>query len=84
MGGVENTVSLQKNSRIGVTASVPVTKRQSLKFSTTMALTSGLAEISRRLPWRGSIRGWGDRIDTLRGPEKESSHEPVRLVWRNG
>lgn len=33
VNGVENTVSLQKNSRVGVTASVPVTKRQSLKFS---------------------------------------------------
>jgi len=33
VSGVENTVSLQKNSRVGVTASVPVTKRQSLKFS---------------------------------------------------
>jgi len=33
VGGLENTVSLQKNSRVGVTASVPVTKRQSLKFS---------------------------------------------------
>jgi len=33
VSGVENSVSLQKNSRLGVTASVPVTKHQSLKFS---------------------------------------------------
>ncbi len=33
VGGVENPVSLQRNSRIGVTASVPVSKHQSLKFS---------------------------------------------------
>jgi hypothetical protein len=31
--GVENPQTLQKNSRIGVTASVPVGKHQSLKFS---------------------------------------------------
>ena len=33
MGGVENTVSLQKNARVGVTAAIPVTKHQSVKFS---------------------------------------------------
>jgi hypothetical protein len=33
LNGVENPQTLQKNSRIGVTASVPVSKYQSLKFS---------------------------------------------------
>ncbi|HTT20324.1 MAG TPA: transporter [Candidatus Sulfotelmatobacter sp.] len=33
VNGVENTKTLQKNSRIGVTASVPVSKHESLKFS---------------------------------------------------
>lgn len=33
VNGVENSQTLQKNSRIGVTASVPVSKHQSLKFS---------------------------------------------------
>ena len=33
INGVENPDSLQKNSRIGGTASVPISKRQSLKFS---------------------------------------------------
>lgn len=33
LNGVENPQTLQKNSRIGVTASVPVSKHQSLKFS---------------------------------------------------
>jgi hypothetical protein len=33
LNGVENPETLQKNSRIGVTASVPVSKHQSLKFS---------------------------------------------------
>jgi hypothetical protein len=31
--GVENTLTLQKSSRIGATASIPVSKHQSLKFS---------------------------------------------------
>jgi hypothetical protein len=33
LNGVENLATLQANSRIGATASVPITKRQSLKFS---------------------------------------------------
>ena len=33
LNGVENPNTLQKNSRIGATVSVPVSKRQSLKFS---------------------------------------------------
>jgi hypothetical protein len=33
LNGVENPQTLQENSRIGVTASIPVSKRQSLKFS---------------------------------------------------
>ena len=33
INGVENPLTLQKNSRIGVTASVPLTKHQALKFS---------------------------------------------------
>jgi len=33
LNGVENPATLQKNSRIGATVSVPVSKRQSLKFS---------------------------------------------------
>ena len=33
LNGVEQTLTVQSNSRVGVTASVPVTKRQSLKFS---------------------------------------------------
>jgi hypothetical protein len=33
INGVENPLTLQSNSRIGVTASVPVSKHQSLKFS---------------------------------------------------
>jgi hypothetical protein len=33
VNGVETSGSLQANSRIGATASIPVTKRQSLKFS---------------------------------------------------
>ena len=33
INGVENTLSLQANSRIGGTASVPISKHQSLKFS---------------------------------------------------
>ena len=33
LNGVENAITLQANSRIGATASIPVTKLQSLKFS---------------------------------------------------
>jgi hypothetical protein len=33
LNGVANPVTLQRNSRVGVTASLPVTKHQSLKFS---------------------------------------------------
>ena len=33
LNGVENPVTLQKSSRVGATASVPLTKHQSLKFS---------------------------------------------------
>ena len=33
INGIENPGSLQSNSRVGATASVPVTRRQSLKFS---------------------------------------------------
>jgi hypothetical protein len=33
INGIENVNTYQKNSRIGVTASIPVTKHQSLKFS---------------------------------------------------
>jgi hypothetical protein len=33
LNGVANSVTLQRNSRIGFTVSVPVTKRQSFKFS---------------------------------------------------
>jgi hypothetical protein len=33
LNGVENFQTLQENSRIGVTASIPVTRHQSLKFS---------------------------------------------------
>jgi hypothetical protein len=33
LDGVENPQTLQKNSRVGVTASVPVSKHQSLKVS---------------------------------------------------
>jgi hypothetical protein len=33
LNGVEDLATLQANSRIGATASVPITKRQSLKFS---------------------------------------------------
>jgi hypothetical protein len=33
LNGVENPVTLERNSRVGVTASLPVTKHQSLKFS---------------------------------------------------
>jgi len=33
LNGVENPQTLQENSRIGVTASVPISKHQSLKFS---------------------------------------------------
>jgi hypothetical protein len=33
LNGVENPLTFQKNSRIGVTASIPVSKHQSLKFS---------------------------------------------------
>jgi hypothetical protein len=33
LNGVENFGTLQANSRIGATASIPITKRQSLKFS---------------------------------------------------
>lgn len=33
LNGVENPVTLQKNSRVGGTVSIPVSKRQSMKFS---------------------------------------------------
>ncbi len=33
LNGIENPLTVQKNSRIGVTASIPVSKHQSLKFS---------------------------------------------------
>ncbi len=33
INGIENVNTYQKNSRIGVTASIPLTKHQSLKFS---------------------------------------------------
>ena len=33
LNGVENKLTLQANSRVGATASFPITKRQSLKFS---------------------------------------------------
>ena len=33
LNGVENLSTLQANSRIGATVSVPITKNQSLKFS---------------------------------------------------
>jgi hypothetical protein len=33
LNGIENPKTLQKNSRIGATASIPLTKHQSLKFS---------------------------------------------------
>lgn len=33
LNGVENSSTLQRNSRIGATASIPLSKRQSLKFS---------------------------------------------------
>jgi hypothetical protein len=33
LNGVENPLTLEKNSRIGATASIPVSKHQSLKFS---------------------------------------------------
>jgi hypothetical protein len=33
LNGIENANTLQKNSRIGATASIPLTKHQSLKFS---------------------------------------------------
>jgi hypothetical protein len=33
LNGVENPLTLQRNSRIGATASIPVSKHQSLKFS---------------------------------------------------
>ncbi len=33
LNGIENPLTVQRNSRIGVTASIPVSKRQSLKFS---------------------------------------------------
>lgn len=33
LNGVENRASLQKNSRIGATAAIPITQHQSLKFS---------------------------------------------------
>jgi hypothetical protein len=32
LNGVENPSTLQKSSRVGVTASVPLTMRQSVKF----------------------------------------------------
>jgi len=33
VNGVENAATLQKNSRVGVTASFPLTRHQSLKVS---------------------------------------------------
>ena len=33
LNGVENPKTLQKNSRVGITASVPITRHQSLKVS---------------------------------------------------
>jgi hypothetical protein len=33
VNGVENAVTLQKNSRVGITASLPLTRHQSLKVS---------------------------------------------------
>jgi len=50
--GVENPQTLQKNSRIGVTALIPVNKRQSLKVSysnTAMVLMSRLGATSAML-----------------------------------
>ena len=60
--GVENPETLQKNSRIGVTASVRVGKHQSLKFSYSGGAFVTFGATSEMFQWPGSIPGLGDQL----------------------
>ena len=61
---------------MGVTASIPVTRHQSLKFATTMAPTLGMAAATRIFPSRGSIPGWADPISGIAIIDM-TYHEPI-------
>ena len=50
LNGVESPLVLQGNSRVGGTASFPVTKRQSVSSATTIALTSDMAGTTKASP----------------------------------
>jgi hypothetical protein len=50
LNGVESPLALQRNSRVGGTASFPVTKRQSMSSATTIALTSDMAGTTKASP----------------------------------
>ena len=59
LNGVESPNTLQKNSRVGGTVSVPVNRHQSLKFSyANGAYIRYGGNYQRASPWHGSTPGW--------------------------
>jgi len=63
LNGVSNPVTYQKNSRVGVTASVPVTRRQSIKISYNQGayINYGGNYKSITVSWQYGWLGWGLR-----------------------
>jgi outer membrane putative beta-barrel porin/alpha-amylase len=67
LNGVENPNTLQRNSRIGGTVSIPSANANRSKSATTAAPTSGMEGTSKTFPLAGSIRGWADQTEFMAG-----------------
>jgi hypothetical protein len=61
MNGVQTPLIQESNSRLGGMVSVPISKRQSLKFSYNNGTTSGSAATTRASRLPGNIPRWGNR-----------------------
>jgi hypothetical protein len=57
VNGEQRVLTLQANSRVGVTASAPVSRRQSLKISYSDGSSCALAASSKPCQSAGSTRG---------------------------
>jgi hypothetical protein len=62
LSGLEDLQTLQKNSRIGVTASLPVSRHQSLKFSYSRGAFVTIGGAFDNVSVACSIPGWGGQI----------------------
>jgi hypothetical protein len=61
LNGIDNPLTLEKSSRIGATAAIPLRKHQTLKFSYNDGAYIRYGGTTRASPWPGSIPGWVDR-----------------------